>query len=80
MRTLFEYNICNQTDTVLFKQQCLALEAHIPGLQLHSSLEDVDGSIVRTYSHDAGTVKVKNDMQVDALYVTSDFDLTPYFS
>ena len=80
MRTLFEYHICNQADAVLFKQQCLALEAHIPGLQLCSNLEDVDGSIVRTYSHGAGTVKVKNDKQVDALYVTSDFDLTPYFS
>ena len=80
MRTLFEYNICNQADVVLFKQQCLALEAHIPGLQLYSNLEDVDGSVLRTYSHSKGTVKVKNDVQVDALYVTSDFDLAPYFN
>ena len=80
MRTLFEYNICNQADVVLFKQQCLALEAHIPGLQLCSNLEDVDGSVIRTYSHDKGILKVKNDAHIGALYVTSDFVLTPYFN
>ena len=77
---MFEYNICNRADIALFKKQCLALEKHIPDLQLSSNLEDVDGSIVRTYSLGTDTVKVKHDLQVDALYVISDFDLTPYFS
>ena len=77
---MFEYNICNQADAKLFKRQCRALESNIPNLQVSDLLEDVDGTLIQTYHHHNGTIKVKNDMQVDALYVTSDFDLTPYFS
>ena len=80
MRTLFEYNICNQADAELFEQQCHALESNIPGLRESDFLEDVDGTLVRTYCHQNGEVKVKNDMQVDALYVSSEFDLLPYFN
>lgn len=64
----------------MFKKQCHALETHIPGLQLCHDLEDVDGSVMRVYSYGKGTVRVGNDVQVDALYVISDFDLTPYFN
>lgn len=77
---MFEYNICNQADDKLFEKQCRALELNIPDLQVSDFLEDVDGTLIRTYHHRNGVIKVKNDMQVDALYVISDFDLLPYFS
>lgn len=77
---MHEYNICYQADTGLFYKQCRALEQHIPGLQAAELLEDVDGTLVQRYQHPNGSVKVKNDIQVDALYVISDFDLLPYFS
>ena len=77
---MFEYNICNQADVKLFAQQCRALESNIPNLQASDCLEDVDGTLIQTYHHRNGTIKVKNDTQVDALYVISDFDLLPYFS
>lgn len=76
---MFEYNICNQADAVLFEKQCRALERRIPYLEAEDLYEDVDGTKVQTYSHPDGTVVVKNDAQVDALYVTADFDLIPYF-
>lgn len=76
---MYEYNICNQADAELFHKQCLALEKHIPDLKYSEPLEDVDGTLVKVYQHPKGIVKVKNDMQVDALYVVSDFDLLPYF-
>lgn len=77
---MFEYNICNQADAQLFERQCRALELNIPDLQASALLEDVDGTLTQTYHHRNGAIMVKNDMQVDALYVTSDFDLTQYFS
>ena len=76
---MFEYNICNQADAGLFERQCRALESNIPGLRESDFLKDVDGTLIRTYSHDNGVVKVKNDMQVDALYVVSEFNLLPFF-
>lgn len=77
---MFEYNICNQADAELFKKQCRALESNIPNLQASDLLVDVDGTLIQTYHHQNGVVKVKNDVQVNALYVISDFNLTPYFS
>ena len=77
---LFEYNICNQADSELFHRQCRALEAHVPGLQADEVLADVDGSLIQIYRSVKGTIKVKSDTQVDAVYVVSEFDLLPYFS
>lgn len=76
---MFDYTICSCVDSELFKKQCTALELNIPGLQKFPLLEDVDGSIVQKYEHAKGKVIVKNDCQVDALYVLSDFDLSIYF-
>ena len=77
---MFDYNVCNQADQELFYKQCAAIEKNIPNLQKHEVLEDVDGTLFQRYSHERGVILVKNDIQVDALYVTSDFDLLPYFS
>jgi len=77
---MFEYNICNQADPKLFEKQCRALELNIPNLQVDDLLEDVDGTLIQIYHHRSGVIKVINDMQVDALYVISDFNLLPYFS
>ena len=77
---MFEYNICNQADEDLFRKQCRALEKYLPGLQLVAILDDVDGTKVQKYRNASGTVEVRNDLQVDALYVVSDFDLMPYFA
>lgn len=77
---MFDYNICNQADEKLFEKQCRALELKIPNLQASNLLEDVDGTLIQTYHHSNGEIKVINDTQVDALYVISEFDLLPYFS
>ena len=76
---MFRYNICNQTDVVLFHKQCQALEKRIPDLSAEDLLEDVDGTLVQKYKHPAGVIEVRNDAQVDALLVISAFDLLPYF-
>lgn len=79
MKSMFDYTICNQADASLFKKQCLALESNVPGLMLADFLDSPDGTLVQKYNHEQGNVTVKNDTQVDALYVISDFDLLPFF-
>ena len=79
MSVMYKYVICNRADTDLFKKQCLALEKNIINLKTESSYEDVDGTEVKKYVHQNGTVEVRNDAKVDVLLVMADFDLTPYF-
>lgn len=77
---MFEYNVCNQADEDLFYKQCTAIEKAVPSLRKESLLEDVDGTLVQKYRSPSGWVTVRNDVQTDALYVQSEFDLLPYFS
>ena len=76
---MFEYNICNRADEQLFYRQCRAIEKYIPNLKKGELLNDVDGTLVQKYNHEKGSITVKNDCQVDVLYVDAEFDLTPYF-
>ncbi len=77
---MFSYTICNRADMALFFEQCRALEKAIPELQKKDLLHDVDDTITQIYNHPKGTVIVKSDTQVDALYVDSEFDLMVYFN
>jgi hypothetical protein len=77
---IFDYTICNCADTLLFKKQCIAIEQGIMLLTKEPLLEDVDGSLVQKYYCPQGNIVVKNDQQVDVLYVQSDFDLRVYFT
>lgn len=76
---MFEYHICTCSDETLFKRQCEAIEKNIPGISHQETLEDVTGTFVQRYTHPLGQIIVRNDKDVDALYVLSDFDLLPYF-
>lgn len=75
---MFDYTICAVADEKLFYEQCRAFERTIPFLNKQTLLEDVDGSLIQEYEHPDGRIVVRNDVQVDALYVTSDFDLLPF--
>lgn len=76
---MFDYNICTVADRELFYKQCKAIEEHIPNLNAKELLEDVDGTLIKEYMHPKGKIIVKNDEPVGALYVRSDFDLSPCF-
>ena len=62
-----------------FKNQCAAIEKHIPNLAKEKLLADVDGSLIQIYNHAKGEIRVCNDYMINCLYVESDFDLEPYF-
>lgn len=76
---MFDYNICNQADRVLFYRQCKAIETHLEPLMKEKVLEDMDGTLVQKYKHRLGEITVVNDEQVGSLYVKSSFDLMPFF-
>lgn len=76
---MFDYTICNCADDAIFKNQCQAIEQKIPTLKKKPLLIDVDGTSIQEYGLPMGKICVKNDQQVDALYVQSDFDLRQYF-
>lgn len=76
---MYDYNICSQADRALFHKQCQAIETHIKPLKKEQTIQDIDGTLVKKYYHRLGQITVKNDEQVGALYVTSDFDLTQFF-
>ena len=76
---MFDYTICNYADDTMFKRQCQAIEQKFPILSKKSLLVDVDVTSIQEYVHPMGKIYVKNDQQVDALYVQSDFDLKQYF-
>lgn len=76
---MFDYTICTSADEELFHEQCRAFEKTIPLLKKQKLLEDVDGSLIQRYEHPKGSIVVRNDVQVDAVYVTSDFDILPFF-
>lgn len=75
----YSYTICKFFAPEWFNKQCAALEKHIPKLRKDRLLEDVDSSAWQFYSSPQGELVVKNDYQVDALYIESDFDIEPYF-
>jgi hypothetical protein len=76
---MYDYTICNLPDESLFYRQCEALEKNIPGLIKEEFLEDVDSSLIQRYEKDGKKIKVYNDIDVGALYVKSEIELTQYF-
>ena len=76
---MYEYNISNQTDSVLFYKQCAALEKAMPGMIKSELLEDVDGSLIQKYEYEGSKLKVLNDEAVGAIYINSEIDLKKFF-
>lgn len=76
---MFEYNICNQADEMIFEKQCLALEKNIPNLVKEDLLIDVDGSKIQPYNLKDSKIKVYNSTYLDAVYIKSDVELEQYF-
>lgn len=71
---MFEYDVCNQTDKQLF-EKCLNKLKNIIGMNFIDVLEDVDGSLIGRFIFDGKTVTLRNDENVDALYIRSETDL-----
>ena len=77
---MFNYVICCEPDKELFKKQCNALEKHIPNIQKHDLLKDVDDSETQIYSLNGKTITVHNSYYIGSLYIESEVKLEPYFN
>lgn len=76
---MFEYNIYNQADEVIFEKQCLALEKNIPNLIKKDLLIDVDESKIQEYDLKGSKITVYNSTYLNEVYVKSEIELEPYF-
>lgn len=76
---MFDYTVCREANEELFYKCCKKLEERFPDMKKYELLEDVDDTLIQRYQHSRGKIKVKNDIEVDALYVISEFNLDPYF-
>lgn len=71
---MFKYNICNQSDRILFEKSLNKLKI-LQGMNFISVIEDVDGSLIGQFMFDGKQVTLINDENVDALYIRSQTDL-----
>lgn len=70
------YDVCNQTDEVIFKK-CLEKLKKIEEFSLVSDvLEDVDGSLIAIFAYKGTEITLKNDEQVGTLYIDSEKDIS----
>lgn len=76
---MFNYTICDAPDREVFRQQCLALEKHIPGIIRRDFLHDVDDSYTQVYEKDGAKILVHNSYYEGELYVESEIELTQFF-
>ena len=76
---IYRYEISDAADEEVFKKQCKALEKHIPGLEKIKYLIDVDYSKIQAYQKEGQQLLVINDIDIDAVYIKSEFDIVPYF-
>lgn len=77
---MFDYTICNMYDKDIFEKQCAALENKLIPLEKEKMLTDVDSSQIQIYHFNGHKIKVKNDFEVDAVYIESEIELTKYFN
>ena len=74
----FVYIICFEPDDTLFKKTCALIEKESE-IREGALLEDVDGSLLKCYSHTRGEIVVfKSYYFDDEVRVESDFELEPY--
>ena len=76
----YTYNVYPEASNKVFDDACAKIEDCIPNLVKSKVLIDVDGSVIQKYSQDNEVIKVFNDIEVDAVYVDSDIDLSSVFT
>ncbi len=70
--------LSDEPNLELFKKTCAKIE-QIPNIKAEPLLEDVDGTLLQIYHHDAGDVTVFNAYYFDnEVRIDSTFELEPY--
>lgn len=75
---MYKYNVHTDADEAKFKEQCQALEEHIPGLEKLELLHDVDDSKIQVYLLSGKEIVVYNSYYIGAVYIRSEVDLEQF--
>lgn len=76
---MFDYNIKPIADNDAFLECCKTIEDKLSGLKKDKLLVDVDGTAIQAYEIKGKAIKVFNDYEVDAVYITSEYNLDDLF-
>lgn len=76
---MYKYIVCNYADEGFLQKQCRVLERDIPDLQVGKFLDCLDDTYIQFYQHPKGKIEVRSDADMDDVYISSEFDLLPYF-
>ena len=75
---IYTYMISDEANLAFFQKTCADIEK-IPNIKVAELLEDVDGSLLRKYHHDAGDLTIYNSYYCDdEVRIDSTFELEPY--
>lgn len=77
---MFDYTISKTANNSRFKWACEQIEKNVNNLKKEKLLVDVDGSAVQIYHINNHKIRVDNDFEIDAVFVTSDINLSRLFN
>lgn len=74
----YTYMISDEANLAIFQKMCAEIEK-IPHIEADALLEDVDGSLLRSYHHNKGDLTIYNAYYFDdEVRIDSTFELEPY--
>ncbi len=72
---LYSYTTYFNADNKEFNKICREIENKVADIKKEKLLVDVDGTQIQIYTVGENRITVKNDYEVDAVYVDSEIDL-----
>ena len=72
---MYDYTLSKTIDNDVFIAACRKIEKYF-GIDYIKPLIDVDGSLIAIYTVDGNNIRIDLDVFIDAVFVTSDIDLT----
>lgn len=72
---MFEYTICKENNTTIFKLTCKKISEMFPDATVHKLLVDVDGSTIQAFTHEGKDIHVYDDYDVGAVFIKSEIEL-----
>ena len=78
--TQYDYTIFKDNSPQKFKEACTKISRAFPQAKKSKLLVDVDGSTIQAFTADGHSIRVYDDYEIGAVFVTSDVNLDSIFS
>lgn len=76
---MFTYTVYKNNSAEKFKEACAMLEIHYNKADKDKLLTDVDGTQIQVYHTNGNEIIVFNDIEIGAVYIKSQVDLSDIF-